>query len=61
MEITFSKQAEEMINQLENKEKIRLILIDLAIKRKMTITGGDVLKYILTKQIPTSIADAIDK
>ena len=55
MLIKFSKQAEQIINQMENKEEIRKSLTDLAIQRAIIISGGDVIKYLIKKELVTSL------
>ncbi len=51
MEIKFSKQAEDLISKLENKEEIRKILIEQAKARDMWITGSDVIKFLVTGKV----------
>ena len=53
----FSKQALNMLEQLENCEAEADKLIALAKERKTIIAGGDVIKFIIRKQLPTSIVN----
>ena len=51
MEIKFSKQAEDMLNQLANKEEIKVKLVKQANERAMWITGSDIIKYLVTGKV----------
>jgi hypothetical protein len=58
--LTFSDQAISMLMQLKNPEQKAKELIELAKKRKWVIAGGDVLKYIVMKELPTSLKNSDD-
>ena len=53
--ITFSAQAEQMLDKIANKEEIKKQLIELAEKRILVIGGGDVYKFLVSGQIMNSI------
>jgi len=50
-DIKFSKQAEDMLNQLTNKEEVRKMLVKQAEERSMWITGSDVIKFMVTGKV----------
>jgi len=60
MDIKFSKQAETMISKMANPPLVKSQLLELASKRSLIISGGDVLKYIICGDILTKI-DPEDK
>ena len=55
--IKFSKQAEDMINKLENKEKAKERLIELAKQREIIITGSDVIRYLIKNDLKNQQGD----
>jgi len=48
----FSGQALQMLSKLENPIEEAKKLIQLAKERKLIITGGDVMKYIVCGELP---------
>ncbi len=60
MEVQFSEQANKIINQLNNKEEVRKKLIELANKRQMIITGGDIMMYLIKGELMVSLKTGVD-